>query len=164
LGDDRDHGAVIAPIAVSRGHRPFLGDVGPNELDSTALRRAVELFNLFARTGKDLDFRRGDRAYDRTFGDPTNKPNPCLGAIERGPFYAVAVYPGDVGTFGGLVTDEYARVLRGDGSPIHGLYATGNSTASVMGRCYPGAGANIGASFVFGYLAARHAAGATANG
>jgi 3-oxosteroid 1-dehydrogenase len=68
------------------------------------------------------------------------------------------MYPGDVGTAGGIVTDEFARVLREDGSVIDGLYATGNSTASVVGRCYPGAGASIGASFVFGYIAARHAA------
>lgn len=94
---------------------------------------------------------------DRYHGDPTNRPNPSLGAIERPPFYAAAVYPSDVGTAGGLVTDADARVLRGDGSVIEGLYATGNSTASVMGRTYPGAGASIGASFVFGYRAARHA-------
>jgi 3-oxosteroid 1-dehydrogenase len=67
------------------------------------------------------------------------------------------MYPGDVGTAGGLVTDEHARVCRDDGSVIDGLYATGNSTASVFGRCYPGAGASIAASFVFAYLAARHA-------
>ena len=70
------------------------------------------------------------------------------------------MYPGDVGTAGGVLTDEFARVLREDGSVIEGLYATGNSTASVFGRCYPGAGASIGASFVFGYIAARHACGA----
>ena len=68
------------------------------------------------------------------------------------------LYPGDVGTSGGIVTDEYARVLRGDGSVVPGLYATGNSTASVMGRCYPAAGASIGASFVFAWIAAHHAA------
>jgi len=133
------------------------------ELDPAVLRQTVERFNGFAKSGKDLDFKRGDRAYDRGWGDPTVKPNPCLGAIERGPFYAVKVYPGDVGTFGGLVTDEHARVLRADGGAIEGLYATGNCTASVMGACYPGAGASISASFVFGYLAARHAAHATAN-
>jgi 3-oxosteroid 1-dehydrogenase len=71
--------------------------------------------------------------------------------------------PGDVGTAGGIVTDEHGRVLRADGSVIPGLYATGNSTASVMGRCYPGAGASIGASFVFAWLAAHHAAGQMAN-
>ena len=85
------------------------------------------------------------------------KPNPNLGPIAHPPFYAVAMYPGDVGTAGGLVTDEYARVVREDGSVIEGLYGTGNTTASVMGRSYPGAGASIGASFTFGFVAAQHA-------
>jgi len=132
-------------------------------IDPLGLRATVDRFNGFARTGRDLDFKRGERAYDRVFSDPTVKPNPCLGPLEKAPYYAVAVYPGDVGTFGGLLTDEHARVLREDGSAIPGLYATGNSTASVMGRCYPGAGASIAASFVFGYIAARHAAGAALN-
>lgn len=132
-------------------------------LDPRSLRRTIDRFNGFARTGKDEDFNRGARAYDRVFGDPTVKPNPCLGALEKGPFYAVQIYPGDVGTFGGLMTDEHAHVLREDGAPIPGLYATGNSTASVMGRCYPGAGASIAASFIFGYIAAHDAAGARLN-
>jgi 3-oxosteroid 1-dehydrogenase len=88
------------------------------------------------------------------------KPNPNLGALDKAPFFAVATYPGDVGTAGGVVTDEHARVLRGDGSVIEGLYATGNCTASVFGRSYPGAGASIAASFVFAFVAAHHAAGA----
>ena len=82
-----------------------------------------------------------------------------MGTIERAPFYAVQLQPGDVGTSGGLLTDEFARVLRADGSVIPGLYATGNSTASVMGRNYLGAGASVGPSMTFGYIAARHAAG-----
>lgn len=128
-------------------------------IDAPGLRDTVERFNGFARTGKDLDFNRGGRCYDRWNGDPSNKPNPSLGAIEKGPFYAVAAFPGDVGTFGGMVCDEYARVLREDGSLIEGLYATGNCTSSVLGRFYPGAGGSIAASFIFGYIAAMHAAG-----
>jgi len=127
-------------------------------IDARGLACTIERFNGFCRAGKDEDFGRGGRAFDRSHGDPTVKPNPSLGPIEQPPFYAVAMYPGDVGTAGGVVTDEFARVLRADGSVIEGLYATGNSTASVMGRCYPGAGASIGASFVFGYIAAHHAA------
>lgn len=130
-------------------------------IDVAGLERTVQRFNGFCRTGVDADFGRGGRAFDRCHGDPTIKPNPNLGAIEQAPFYACRMYPGDVGTAGGIVTDEYARVLREDGSVIAGLYATGNSTASVMGRCYPGAGASIGASFVFGYIAARHSAQAS---
>jgi 3-oxosteroid 1-dehydrogenase len=127
-------------------------------IDVQGLERTVQRFNEFCKTGVDEDFGRGGRAFDRAHGDPTIKPNPNLGPIEQPPFYAVRMYPGDVGTAGGIVTDEYARVLRADGSVIDGLYATGNCTASVVGRCYPGAGSSIGASFVFGYIAARHAA------
>ena len=129
-------------------------------IDWNGLRAEVEKFNGYCRSGVDPEFNRGGRAFDRAHGDPTVTPNPNLGPIEQGPFYAVAMYPGDVGTAGGILTDEHARVLRQDGSVIEGLYATGNSTASVVGRCYPGAGASIGASFVFGYRAAQHAASA----
>jgi 3-oxosteroid 1-dehydrogenase len=132
-------------------------------IDPDGLKAEIARFNGFAKTGEDLDFHRGNRGYDRWFGDPTVKPNPNLGAIEKPPFYALELVPGDVGTAGGIVTDEHGRVLRADGGVIPGLYATGNSTASVMGRCYPGAGASIGASFVFAWLAAHHAAGQMAN-
>ncbi len=126
--------------------------IGPDRL-----RETVDRFNGFVDRGVDEDFGRGKRAYERFFGDPTVRPNPNLGRVDQAPFYAVPVFPGDVGTFGGLLTDEHARVLRSDGTPIAGLYATGNCTASVMGRKYPGAGASIAASFVFGMLAAQHA-------
>lgn len=129
-------------------------------IDPAGLRAEVERFNGYCETGKDLDFNRGGRGYDNWFGDPTHKPNPNLGKIEKPPFYAMELIPGDVGTSGGIVTDEYARALRPDGSVIPGLYATGNSTASVMGRCYPAAGASIGASFIFAWIAAHHAVGA----
>ncbi|WP_375398841.1 FAD-dependent oxidoreductase [uncultured Sphingomonas sp.] len=122
------------------------------------LEASVERFNGFVRKGRDEDFHRGERAYDRYLGDPTHKPSPSLGTVEQAPFYAVKIYPGDVGTYGGVVTDVNARVLRADGSPIPGLYATGISTASVMGRAYPGAGSSVGPSFVWGYVAAKHAA------
>lgn len=128
-------------------------------IDAGGLKAEVTRFNTFCDTGVDDDFGRGCRAFDNAHGDPTVKPNPNLGKIEQGPFYAVAIYPGDVGTAGGVVTDEYARVLKDDGSVIPGLYATGNSTASVFGRCYPAAGASIGASFTFGFVAAHHAIG-----
>jgi 3-oxosteroid 1-dehydrogenase len=131
-------------------------------IDGAGLVRTLERFNGFCRNGIDSDFGRGSRAFDRCHGDPTVTPNPNLGAIEKPPFYAVRMYPGDVGTAGGMVTDEHARVLREDGSAIPGLYATGNCTASVVGRSYPGAGASIGASFTFGYIAAHHALGAAA--
>lgn len=128
-------------------------------IDADGLEREVARFNEFCRTGVDEDFHRGESAFDNSHSDPTVRPNPNLGAIEQGPFYACAMYPGDVGTAGGVVADEYARVLREDGTPIPGLYAIGNSTASLFGRCYPGAGASIGASFTFGYVGAHHALG-----
>ena len=107
----------------------------------------------------DDDFNRGDRAYDRWLGDPFHPKNPSLGSISEGPFYAMQVVPGDVGTYGGVVTDANARVLREDGSVIEGLYATGISTASAMGRVYPGAGASVGPSFLWGYVTAQHVLG-----
>jgi 3-oxosteroid 1-dehydrogenase len=129
------------------------------DIDPSVLKQTVARFNGFARTGVDEDFHRGDRQYDHFLGgDRSNKPNQNLGAIETAPFYAIQVYPGDVGTAGGLLTDEHARVLTTEGAPIPGLYATGNSTASVMGRSYPGAGASIGASIAFAWNAAHHAA------
>jgi 3-oxosteroid 1-dehydrogenase len=130
------------------------------QMDAVKLKASVERFNGFARTGRDEDFHRGARFYERWQGDPTNKPSPVLGTVEKGPFYAVQIFPGDVSTYGGVVTDEYARVLRADGSPIEGLYATGTSTASAMGRREPAAGASIGPSFTWGYVAAKHAANA----
>lgn len=127
--------------------------VPPAELASTVVR-----FNAFARGGHDEDFRRGESAYDRYYGDPT-LTNPCLNEIVKPPYYAAKVVPGDLGTKGGLLTDEHARVLREDGSVIPGLYAVGNTSASVMGNEYAGAGATIGPSLTFGWLAARHATG-----
>ncbi len=120
-----------------------------------ALTATVERFNGFARTGVDEDFHRGESAYDKYYSDPTVKPNCSLAPIEKGPFYAVTIVPGDLGTKGGLVTDEHARVLREDGSVIPGLYAAGNVSASVMGNTYPGPGGTIGPAIVFGYLAAE---------
>ncbi|MEV7429107.1 3-oxosteroid 1-dehydrogenase [Nocardioides sp. NPDC092400] len=119
------------------------------------LERTVERFNGFARTGVDADFHRGESAYDKYYSDPTVKPNPSLHTIDEGPFYAVKIVPGDLGTKGGLVTDERARVLREDGSVLEGLYAAGNVSAAVMGHTYPGPGGTIGPALVFGYLAAE---------
>ena len=122
------------------------------------LAETVARFNTMAAGGKDEDFAKGDSAYDRYYGDPANKPNPCLGPLEKPPFYAFRIVPGDLGTKGGVVTDPDARVLDGEGKPIPGLYATGNNSASVMGNDYAGAGATIGPAIVFGYVAAKHIA------
>lgn len=127
--------------------------VDPAQLDQT-----VERFNGFARAGIDGDFRRGNSAYDRYYGDPTVRPNPNLGPLTKGPYTAYRVVLGDLGTKGGVVTDAHARALRHDGSVIAGLYAAGNNSASVMGRTYPGPGSTIGPAAVFGLRAARHMA------
>ena len=125
------------------------------DVPADALKATVERFNGFARSGVDEDFHRGESAYDRYYSDPTVKPNPSLNVIDHGPFYAVKIVPGDLGTKGGLVTDERARVLRPDGSVIGGLYAAGNVSSAVMGHTYAGPGATIGPALAFGYLAAE---------
>ncbi|WP_433710377.1 FAD-binding protein [Nocardia sp. CA-084685] len=127
------------------------------DIPADTLRETIDRFNLFAENGVDEDFHRGEGDHERFYGDRTHRPNPSLGPIEKGPFYAAALYPGDIGTSGGLLCDEFSRVLNTDYEPIPGLYATGNCTASVMGRKYLGAGASIAASAVFGYVAADHA-------
>jgi 3-oxosteroid 1-dehydrogenase len=123
------------------------------EVPVDQLTATVERFNGFAKNGVDEDFQRGESAYDKYYSDPTVKPNPSLAPIGKAPFYAVKIVPGDLGTKGGLVTDEKARVLRADGSVIEGLYAAGNTSAAVMGHTYAGPGATIGPALVFGYLA-----------
>lgn len=128
-------------------------------VESEVLNATIERFNGFVRKGRDEDFKRGERAYDNWLGDPLRQPSKTLGTIEHGPFYAIPVVPGDVGTFGGVLTDEYSRVVRDDGSVIPGLYATGVATGSVMGRVYPGAGCSIAPAFTWGYVAAKHAVG-----
>ncbi len=125
------------------------------EVPAEALEATVERFNGFARSGVDEDFHRGESAYDQYYSDPTVKPNCSLQTIDQAPFYAVKIVPGDLGTKGGPVTDEHARVLRPDGSAIPGLYAAGNASAAVMGHTYPGPGGTIGPALVFGYLAAE---------
>jgi 3-oxosteroid 1-dehydrogenase len=127
-------------------------------VEPAALASTIERFNEAARSGRDEEFKRGDSAYDRYYGDPT-LPNPCLNELVKPPFYAARLVPGDLGTKGGLLTDEQSRVIREDGSIIEGLYAVGNTSASVMGNEYAGAGATIGPSITFGWVAARHATG-----
>ena len=126
----------------------------PAEIARASIRR----FNEYAAKGQDPDFNRGWSAQDRYYGDPAVKPNCALGPVETSPFYAVQIYPGDLGTKGGLSTDGHGRVLKESGEVIEGLYAAGNSSASIMGRSYPGAGGTIGPALTFGFLAAEDAA------
>lgn len=126
-------------------------------LDPAALRQTITRYNQQCDVGKDDDFHRGESAIDRYYADDTVTPNPCLRALTHAPFYAIRVYPGDLGTKGGLVTDPQSRVLDTHNRPIPGLYAAGNTTASVMGPSYPGAGGTIGPALTFGMLAAEAA-------
>ena len=129
-------------------------------VDPAALEATVARFNAHAAKGEDPDFHRGEAAYDKMYGDPRHGPNPCLAPILEPQFYAFAIHPGDIGTNGGLVTDDKARVIGEDGEPIPGLYAIGNNAASAMGESYPGAGVTIGPALTFGYVAARDMTGA----
>jgi 3-oxosteroid 1-dehydrogenase len=134
-------------------------DVPADELEHTIRR-----FNEFAAKGLDPDFGRGRSAYNDCLGDPGYRPNASVGPLDRAPYYATRVYPADVGTCGGVVTNEHAQVLDEHDRVIDGLYATGNITATVMGRTYLGAGGSIANTMVFGYVAARHAARRTLAG
>lgn len=129
------------------------------EVPAENLVATVNRFNDFARNGHDDDFYRGDSAYDNYYGDPT-LPNPNLAEIKKAPFYALRLYPGDIGTKGGLVVDEYARVIKENGEPIEGLYASGNCSASIMGETYPGPGATIGPGMTLSFVATAHMANA----
>lgn len=131
---------------------------GKAGLPADELTATVQRFNAFARSGVDEDYHRGESAYDRYYGDPSNKPNPNLGEVGHPPYYGAKMVPGDLGTKGGIRTDVNGRALRDDGSIIDGLYAAGNVSAPVMGHTYPGPGGTIGPAMTFGYLAALHIA------
>lgn len=125
-----------------------------------ALAAAIAGMNASAASGVDAAFGKGSTAYNRYLGDAGHVPNPCLGPIATAPFYAVKVYPGDIGTAAGLETDGEARVLNGQGQPIAGLYAVGNDMNSVMAGSYPSAGITLGPALTFGYIAGRSLAAA----
>jgi 3-oxosteroid 1-dehydrogenase len=141
-------GRTIAELAKAMG-------VDPAKLDQTIGR-----FNASAAKGEDPEFHRGEAAYDKMYGDYRHQPNPCLRPLTEAPFYAMPIYPGDIGTNGGLSTNARAQVIDGEGNAIAGLYAVGNNAASAMGESYPGAGVTIGPAMTFGYIAARDMTGA----
>jgi 3-oxosteroid 1-dehydrogenase len=122
-------------------------------VDAQGLAASAARMSEFARTGKDLDFDRGGNVFDRYYGDVNVHPNPNLAPIAKGPFYAMKLWPGDIGTKGGLLTDREARVLDSGGQVIPGLYCVGNNSASVMGPAYPGAGSTLGPAMTFAYRA-----------
>jgi succinate dehydrogenase/fumarate reductase flavoprotein subunit len=127
-------------------------------IDPAGLKQTVQEFNQHAVHGEDPAFGRGSTSFNRYLADPENRPNPCVAPIDQGPFFAVKVLMGDLGTFDGLRTSVVGEVLRADGTPIKGLYAAGNDRASVMGGNYPGAGITHGPNMTFGYVTANHIA------
>jgi succinate dehydrogenase/fumarate reductase flavoprotein subunit len=128
-------------------------------IDGAGLSETVAQYNREAAQGGDPAFGRGDTPYNRVQGDPEHRPNPCVRPIGSGPFYAVKIVPGSLGTFAGLKTDACARVLDGKGAPIPGLYAVGNDMSSMMAGRYPAGGITLGPAMTFGYVAAHHASG-----
>jgi predicted oxidoreductase len=139
-------GATLADLADRTG------------IDARALEATVATFNATAAEGRDPDFGKGSRAYNRYQGDALHGPNPCIAPIQHGPFYAIKLVIGDLGTYAGIKTDAHARALDAAGRPIAGLYAAGNDMASIMGGNYPGAGITLGPALTFGYIAGRHLA------
>lgn len=127
-------------------------------IDSTGLEQTVREYNKDAERGADPAFGRGSTSFNRYLADPDNMPNPCVAPVKQGPFYAVKVLMGDLGTFDGLRTSVVGEVLHSNGTPIVGLYATGNDRASVMGGNYPGAGITHGPNMTFGYVTGNHIA------
>ena len=140
-------GATLAELAKNAG------------IDAAGLEATVRKYNESAVRGEDAEFGRGTTSFNRYLADPENKPNPCVAPVGNGPYYALKVVVGDLGSFDGIRTDVAGRVLAQDGQPIAGLYAAGNDRASVMGGNYPGAGITLGPIMTFGYLTARHIAG-----
>jgi len=124
-------------------------------IDGAGLEHAVAAYNDDARRGVDSAFGLGGNAYQRFLGDARNGPNPCMRPIESPPYFAIRLYPSDLGTSAGLVTDGEARVLGAGGAPVPGLYACGNDMNSIMDGAYPGPGITLGPALVFGYLAGR---------
>jgi succinate dehydrogenase/fumarate reductase flavoprotein subunit len=127
-------------------------------IDAQGLAETVARHNGFAATGVDLDFAKGSDVYQRNLGDAAHKPNPCIGPIATPPFYAVQLHASELGASAGLVTNEFAQVMRSDGTPVPGLYACGNDMDSMMAGTYPGPGITLGPAMTFGYIAAKHAA------
>ena len=140
-------GATLAELAAACG------------IDAAGLERTVREFNVHAAKGEDPAFGRGRTSFNRYLADPTNQPNPCVAPLAQGPYYAVKLLMGDLGTFDGLRTSAVGEVLSGTGAAIPGLYAVGNDRASLMGGNYPAAGITLGPNLVFGWLLGRHVAG-----
>ncbi|WP_349606794.1 FAD-dependent oxidoreductase [Cupriavidus sp. DF5525] len=130
-------------------------------IDAPTLENTIRQYNETAQHGHDPEFGRGSKAYNRYQGDALHSPNPCVAPLRTGPFYALKLVPGDLGSFMGIRTNEHAQVINAHGMPIPGLYAAGNDAASIMGGEYSGAGITLGPGLTFGYVAGNHIADQT---
>jgi hypothetical protein len=124
-------------------------------IDPAGLERTVSEFNVSAANGSDPAFGRGEDEFNWFKGDMTNKPNPSLAPVAKGPFYATKVNMGDLGTFAGLATDPEGRVLGVSGTTVPGLFAAGSAAVSIFGGAYPGHGANLGPAMTQGFAIGR---------
>ncbi|WP_281082368.1 FAD-dependent oxidoreductase [Klebsiella quasivariicola] len=127
-------------------------------IDPLQLKKTVADFNKGAALGQDAAFGKGSKAYNRYQGDALHQPNPCVKEINHGPFYAVKIHPGDIGTYNGIPVDRHNRALNKEGVPIEGLFAIGNDATSIMGGNYPGAGITLGPALTFGYAVGKYIA------
>lgn len=127
-------------------------------IDADGLRRTVAEYNQGATQGEDRQFGRGGNAFNRYLADPAVQPNPCVAPVADGPFYALKLIMGDLGTFEGLETTIEGQVCNADGNPIPGLYAVGNDRSSIMAGTYPGAGITLGPAMTFGFITGKHLA------
>ena len=141
-------GATLAELAAKTG------------IDAAGLEAAVREFNAGAAQGEDRQFGRGRTSFNRYLADPENKPNPCVAPVGQGPYYAVKVLMGDLGTFDGIKTSPVGQVLKDNGDVVPGLYAVGNDRASIMGGNYPAAGITLGPNMTFGFITGKFVAGA----
>jgi len=129
-------------------------------IDAENLKITLGKYNRHAESGSDPDFCKGENAYNRFYGDPDVRPNPCVAPLAAPPFYAIRLFIGDLGTYAGIATNERAQALDENRRPIGGLYAAGNDALSIMGGAYPGPGITLGPAMTFGWIAGRHLAGA----
>ena len=127
-------------------------------IDAGGLTKTVRRYNGHCADGADPDFGRGTLAIAHQAGDPAY-PNPNMGPLTTPPFWGVRLEPVGAGIYShGLAIDGGARVRRRDGSPVPGLYATGNSVAyTELVHGYENGFAN-GRNLAYAYLAATSAA------
>lgn len=144
-------------LVEARTIEELAGKIG---IGAGALRETLDRFNTDVAKGEDTEFGKGSTLYNRYLGDGTQAPNPCLGPIDRAPYYAIRIHAGDIGTTHGLTADPNSQVLDRSGKPIGGLYACGNDRNSIMAGSYPAGGITIGPAITFAYLAVLHANGA----